>query len=265
MTRRARAIGLEALPTVSWRAVESHRIRTTDGEEVGAWFIPGNDRQPAVLLLHGNGDTRGHCVQQAELVASVGCPVLMLTLRAHGDSTGDTNDFGYSARHDVIAAVAWLEERVPGTPVVVWGQSLGSAAALFAAGQLGTRVCGYILECPYQDLHTATRNRTDYYLPPPLSAIAYSGLVLTSSLALPHVDEISPLKAAARMPPNLPCLILAGEADLRARASEARAIQSAIGPQAQLDVFQNGDHLKLHDAEPGRYHDSIVTFVQRFR
>ena len=29
----------------------------------------------------------------------------MVTLRAHGDSSGDGNDLGLSAKHDVIAAV----------------------------------------------------------------------------------------------------------------------------------------------------------------
>jgi len=32
----------------------------------------------------------------------------MISLRAHGDSTGDFNDVGYSARHDVVVAVEFL-------------------------------------------------------------------------------------------------------------------------------------------------------------
>jgi hypothetical protein len=39
------------------------------------------------------------------------------------------NDFGYSARQDVLAAVDWLEHNHFGRPVVVWSQSLGAAAA----------------------------------------------------------------------------------------------------------------------------------------
>ena len=81
--------------------------------------------------------------------------------RAHGDSTGEFDDAGYGARRDVCAAVEFLERRRPGRPVIVDGNSLGSAAAIFAAGELGHRVAAYILECPYQDLKIAVWNRID--------------------------------------------------------------------------------------------------------
>ena len=51
-----------------------------------------------------------------------------------------------------IAAVEFLKARKPDRPVVIMGTSLGAAAAVFAAGELGHRVAGYILESPYQDL-----------------------------------------------------------------------------------------------------------------
>src|SRR2546426_914446 len=82
-----------------------------------------------------------------------------------------------------------------GRPVVVWGSSLGAAATIFAAKDLGHQVSGYILECPYQDLHTAVRNRTEIYLPPLLDRVAYAGLLTVSTLVLPNADKISPIEA----------------------------------------------------------------------
>ena len=51
-------------------------------------------------------------LKRAELALS-GYPILMISLRAHGDSTGEFNDIGYGA-HDVVAAVEFLERRHPG-------------------------------------------------------------------------------------------------------------------------------------------------------
>ena len=98
---------------------------------------------------------------RGKLLLSHGCSVLMISHRAHGDSTGEFDDAGYSARRDVYAAVEFLEQRRPGRPVIVDGNSLGSAAAIFAAGELGHRVAAYILESPYQDLKIAVWNRVD--------------------------------------------------------------------------------------------------------
>ncbi len=82
-------------------------------------------------------------------------------MRAHGDSSGEFNDIGYSARLDVVAAVEFLERRRPARPILIHGTSLGAAAATFAAEELGHRVHGYVLECPYRDLRTAVWNRAE--------------------------------------------------------------------------------------------------------
>ena len=124
MTRRASAIHPEPVPSVPWGTPQEIRLTTVDGEELGAWFFPGRTDRVAVVLLHGNGATRSACLDQAEWLVAANHPVMMVTLRAHGDSTGDRNDFGYSARHDVVAAVEWLEKNNCPRPVL-WGRSLG--------------------------------------------------------------------------------------------------------------------------------------------
>jgi alpha-beta hydrolase superfamily lysophospholipase len=138
----------EPAPTITWGRIESDRINTSDGEELGAWFIDGRERLPSVLLLHGSNANRGHMLRRARFLASHGFAALLVTFRAHGDSTGDYHDIGWGARRDVWAAVAYLEKRRPGCPIVVSGESMGSAAAAFAAGELGHRVVGYISGMP---------------------------------------------------------------------------------------------------------------------
>src|SRR6185295_14890201 len=98
----------EPAPTLAWGSPESIRLTTDDGEDLGAWFIdrPGEVKDaPAVVLLHGVGANRSQSLPMAEEFARRGCPVLLISQRSHGDSTGDKNDFGYSGRGDVAAAV----------------------------------------------------------------------------------------------------------------------------------------------------------------
>ena len=262
LTRRAGPVRPEPVPDLTWGQPSPTRLTTADGQELGAWFIEGRTDRPVVLLLHGNGGCRSACLGEAELASGAGCPVLTVTHRAHGDSTGEVNDFGFSGRHDVVAAVDWVGGRFPGRPVVVWGQSLGSAAAVFAAADLGDRVSGYILECPYQDLRTATRNRTRHYLPWGVEWVAYQGLSVAASVVLPHPDEISPLTAAARMPRAARVLVLAGGADRRATPAEAAAIVEALGDRAKLIVIDGGDHLGLAAADPVGYRAAILDFLK---
>jgi uncharacterized protein len=189
--------------------------------------------------------------------------VFLLSLRAHGDSTGETDDFGFSARQDVVAAVEWLERHHPGRAIVLFGTSQGAAAMAFAAGELGNRIRGYILECPYQDLKTAVRNRIEIYLPSPLDHVAFCGLLAVAPLFIANVDEISPASAIREVPEDVPVLILAGGADRRARPDEARAIQQSLLSHATLEIFEHGDHSQLFQSDPRRFKAVIGQFIQQ--
>ena len=262
LTRRPHPRFDEPPPSAVWGEFEPHRIKTRDGHELGAWLVRGNADAPSVLLLHGNGGSRWNCLSRAEVLAGEGCTVLLVSLRAHGDSTGEFNDIGYSARHDIVAAVDFLERRRPGKPVIIHGTSMGSAAAVFASGELGRRVRGYLLECPYRDLKTAVWNRVENALPPLIDRVAYHGLVLASPLVLPDLGRISPLAAVEGIPTDVPVLIMAGGRDRRARPDEAGAIHDRVRSHASLSVFEGADHMKLLDAEPERYRREVIGFVR---
>ena len=242
-------------------ADRAQRIKTTDGEELGAWFVDGRDKAPSVLLLHGNNGNRGHALTAPKFLASHGCAALLITLRAHGDSTGSYNDIGWGARQDVWAAVDYLEKRRPGRPIIVSGNSLGSAAAAFAALELGHRAAGYILESPYQDLKVAVWNRTDVHLPPVLSSVAYAGLRTVGPIFLPHIEQISPQKAVRGIPEDVPVLILAGGADRLARAEEAKAIHGEVATHGKLVFFPRAGHGNLYHNDPELYERTVLEFL----
>ncbi len=262
LTHRLGARADEVAPSPAWGRLESHRLRTADGEEIGAWFIDGRDDKPSVLVLHGHKGQRQNSLGRAELFTSAGHAVLMITLRAHGDSTGDFDDIGFGARHDVVAGVHFLESRRPGRPVIVNGSSMGAAAAIFAARELGGRVRGYILESPYRDLRTAVWNRVENALPIGLSHAAYLGLNLVAPVFLPHLDEISPLKAIAGIPADVPVLILAGGGDHLARPHEARALHEQVASHGRLVVFPGAGHGDLLHARPELYTRDVLAFCR---
>jgi pimeloyl-ACP methyl ester carboxylesterase len=267
LTRRVNPITAEPAPELTWGKVEPLRLTTSDQQDLGAWFIPGQPDRPICLMLHGNGKSRTQFLTQAEIPARVGCGILMVTLRAHGDSSGDHNDIGYSARHDVVAAIQWLEENHSDQPVVIFGQSLGSAAALFAAeelkaGNLGRNVRGYILDCPYRDLRTAVYNRMTLFLPPVLGELAYLGISTVSPLVIGNIDRIAPIQACGAIPEGIPVLILAGGADRKATPDEAKDLTRRLGDRARLVLVEGGEHGELHQVQPPVYHECITEFCQ---
>src|SRR5260370_13104745 len=110
LTRRPHARFAEPAPAIAWGTLEEHRLQTSDGESLGAWLHRGPPDGPSVVVLHGNRGCRRDGLMAAEFFACQDCTVLLVSLRAHGDSSGEVNDFGYSARRDVVVAVEFLEK-----------------------------------------------------------------------------------------------------------------------------------------------------------
>ena len=234
-----------------WRATAS---RLAMEREIGAWFVDGRDDAPSVLVLHGHKGQRRNSLGRAEILAKQGYPVMMITHRAHGDSTGHYDDVGFGARHDVVAAVEFLEARRPGRPVIVNGNSMGAAAAAFAARELGHRVRGYILESPYQDLKVAVWNRTELSGHAPLNLAAYAGLTVVSPFFLPISTRSPPSRRSPASPTDVPVLILAGDADRLARPAEARALHGQVASHGRLVFFPGAEHGDLASIHTGALH-----------
>jgi alpha-beta hydrolase superfamily lysophospholipase len=262
LTRRPHARFSEPAPVVAWGTLEEHRLRTSDGETLGAWLCRGSPEGASVLVLHGNRGCRRNSLPVAEFFAGQGCSVLLVSLRAHGDSTGEVNDFGYSARHDVVAAVDFLQRERPGRPVIVNGTSMGAAAAIFASAELGERVAGYVLESPYRDLHQAIRNRTALNFPPVLDRLAYFGVALVGPLVLPDAVRIAPIDHVVDIPPSLPVLFLSGTMDKHARPSEAQALCQRMEGHARLVLFEGAGHGCLIREDARHYAAAVAPLLR---
>ena len=110
-------------------------IPTADGVALAASWRPvsGNEKAPAVLLIHDFSRERRELEPLAEKLGAAGFATLAIDLRAHGESTKkngqpipisprllkDPNGFP----RDVEAAAAWLKARAPKTAAL--GFSVG--------------------------------------------------------------------------------------------------------------------------------------------
>ncbi len=261
-TRRSGPPFNEPPPEAAWAEVESHRLKTGDGQEVGAWFVRGDPRKGCVLLLHGVRNSRRQMLPVMQYLAEAHFTVLAISLRAHGDSTGEICDFGWSARHDVAAAIEFLQKECPRRPIYIVGRSMGAATAIFAAGDLRGQVAGYFLEQPYKDLTSATWNRVQHYLPPVLDWAAYGGLRLWAPVFLPVAPEqLSPYDHIRDIPESVPVVFVTGSADRHAHLDEVTAMYHRIESHAKLVIFNGAQHEDLDRANAKLYRTTLLNFL----
>ena len=93
-TRRLLGPTPEPPPKVDWADLETVRLKTTDGQDIGAWVNARGDKPFVVLLLHGIGENRSWWLPVMHRLADDGYASMAIFFRAHGDSTGHVVDFG---------------------------------------------------------------------------------------------------------------------------------------------------------------------------
>jgi fermentation-respiration switch protein FrsA (DUF1100 family) len=127
-------------------------LRTADGLELGAWFIPASgsvDTGVAVLVAPGNGGNRAGRAGFAQELSRRGLAVLLMDYRGYGGNPGSPSQDGLAA--DADAAVAALEELgYPPQRTVYFGESLGSGVV--AALQARQPSAGIVLRSPFTEL-----------------------------------------------------------------------------------------------------------------
>lgn len=109
-----------------------------DGLIISGWFLPGNNRR-AIIMAHGLGGAGITMMFQARPLVQAGYNVLLVDLRAHGASQGDTID-GVHEANDILGAIDYLSTRldVDASKIGVLGVSLGAQTVLCAALQTDT-------------------------------------------------------------------------------------------------------------------------------
>lgn len=108
---------------------------TQDGLNLSGWYLPSSNGA-AIILLHGIASNRIMMLDLAEVIANHGYGVLLMDLRAHGDSDGDIYPFGGPEAEDVRAAVAYLQQNrddINPERIGIAGWSLGAQTAIIGA------------------------------------------------------------------------------------------------------------------------------------
>src|ERR671921_1959842 len=156
----------EATPAsvgLGYREVE---FLSTDGIRLSAWWVTVKGSSLAAVLVPGWGGYKfeEHLLQTLPVYHEAGYSLLLLDLRAQGESDGKRRTLGYREARDVRGALAWLRRQGYALDqVVLHGWSMGGATVLRAAP--GTGVAAVVEEAAYADLPLLLRGKIPEFVP----------------------------------------------------------------------------------------------------
>lgn len=256
--RRKRPEATPATVGLGYREVE---IRSTDGVNLSAWWVPAEDSSRAAVLVPGWGGYKfnGQLLQTVPVYHDAGYGVLLLDLRAQGESGGALRTLGYREVRDVRGALAWLDRQgYRAEDVVLHGWSMGGSTALRAAP--GTGVAAVVEEAGYGDLPLLLKVKIPEFIP--FGRMLRPAILLAGNL-FPDFDpwEVVPKNDAAKLSvEGVPLLIIHSTADDIVPYEQARILVEAC-PEASLWKLEGYGHVEAY--EHPEYALKLRAFLER--
>ncbi|MEM7809459.1 MAG: alpha/beta hydrolase, partial [Planctomycetota bacterium] len=225
------------------------------------WWIPAKaPSTKSVVLLHGYGDSRAGTLPWVLPWHDAGVNVLLVDLRAHGDSGGRRSFGGTVERADVVQLVGDLRLSRPDETATLFlaGVSFGAMTAAGAATRL-EGLAGLVLDSPIDDWQSATKRWGQLFSLPPAGRFAHRVRMWMADGNDPdRLDTARDITTA-----NVPTLAILPTSDVllpaEPRADVATAAKATPHGDAWLpEVGHNEAIVALHDA----YADRLNRWLQ---
>jgi pimeloyl-ACP methyl ester carboxylesterase len=237
----------EATPASFGLGYRDVEFPSTDGVRLSAWWVPVEGSLRAAVFVPGWGGYKfdEHLLQTLPVYYDAGYSVLLLDLRAQGESDGTRRTLGYREVRDVRGALAWLQRQgFRLDQIVLHGWSMGGATALRAAP--GTGVAAVVEEAAYADLPLLLMGEIPDFVRfgrPLRPAILLAGRLF------PDFDpwDVVPKKEAAKLSnEGVPLLIIHSTGDEIVPYEQAR-ILAAAHPDASVWKLEDHGHVEAYE------------------
>src|SRR5215210_4229330 len=237
----------EATPAsvgLGYREVE---FPSTDGVRLSAWWVPVEDSSLAAVLVPGWGGYKfdEHLLQTLPVYHDAGYGVLLLDLRAQGESDGARRTLGYREVRDVRGALDWLQKQgYRSDQMVLHGWSMGGATALRAAP--GTGVAAVVEEAGYADLPLLLKGKIPEFVP--FGGLLRPAILLAGRFFPDFVPwEVVPKTEAAKLSDEgVPLLIIHSTGDDVVPYEQALILAAAY-PKTHFWKLEGYGHVEAYE------------------
>ena len=266
----------------TWRWLQTQpaaeRVETVsdDGTHlVGRVIACRPDSNRWLVFSHGYADNWRAGLTFARRYAEMGFNLLLVDLRAHGESDGAWVGASWLDRRDVVAWCRWVVERAGAeASIVLAGISMGAASSIMACGEedLPEQVRACVADSAYDDFWNTAVGvvSTGSLGTPPMPAHPVIDLArLSLKLSRGGYDVVSARPVDAIAHSAAPVLLVQGEDDTVVPTYMTDALAAAAGGAAageghEVVKIPSAGHCCAVFADPELYWEAVGALVDRW-
>jgi len=239
---------------------ETHKFGGPGSNDLEAWFIPIAIPKGLVLLAHGYGACKASLLPSAKVFHDWGYSTLLLDFRGSGGSRGAETSIGVRESDDIAAAVIFSRTLVPNRPLILYGQSMGSAAILRAIAINDVRPSAVIVECPFDKLISTASNR---FAAMGLPAFPFAHMLVFWGGVQQGFDGFRHNPSEYAQFVSCPVLLLQGKKDPRVTVAQSESIFQNLQGEKTLTLFPNVGHESCLAADSQLWERSVSAFLEK--
>jgi len=250
-----RKITSEERPEFPYQTV---RLFTKDSLSLEGWYIPVDSSKGTVILFHGLGGNKSSLLKQAYEFRVLRFNVMLVDLRAHGKSDGNTTTMGFREAEDVKLAYEYIS-KTREKNIILYGISLGSFVIAKALSDYNIEPSRIILEIPFSNIRKVIGVRGKMIGFPERSFGSFITFWASIEQKFNGFKEDT-YKYVRKI--NCPVLMQCGETDIFASPPERDIIfENIASRQKKLVVYEHAVHQRLLDADPLKWRQEVSEFV----
>ncbi|KAK9385595.1 Alpha/Beta hydrolase protein [Lipomyces mesembrius] len=137
---------------------EDITLETTDGEQIKLFVMKQTDPElrtdgQTVIIFCANAGNMGHRLPIASAFYKIlQYNVVLFSYRGYGLSTGKPSEAGIKIDSETVFEYIKKEKELKGTGILLYGQSLGGAVAIYLAAKHEDEVAGLIVENTFRSI-----------------------------------------------------------------------------------------------------------------
>ncbi len=243
-------------------AYESIEFHSSDGILLKGWYVPASpDSHGTIIYCHGRNRSRVEMLPMEVYGHSLGYNGLLFDFRDSGKSGGKIGSLGYLERLDAMAAVDYaLKQEHATRPIVLWGVSMGAAAALMAASD-SPDIAAVISDSSFLSFRQVIVHHAHLFFHIPSFPIVDEAIYLSAWRAGFWPSEFDLRKAVDRINPR-PILFIAVEDDKRITPEVARELYSySDSPKKAIIVVPGHRHGEGFTSGHDLYEQAVKKFL----
>ena len=237
-------------------------FKSTDGIALKGWYIPApGPARGTIIYCHGLNRTRIEMLPRAQFGVRLGYNALLFDLRHHGQGEGNLTTLGYQERFDILGAVHFaLAEQKAERPVIVWGVSMGAAAALLAAAE-SPEISAVISDSSFLSLSDTVKHHLKLFLHLPAFPIAYEVMYWTAWRGGYRPADFDLEKAVERIG-DRPILFVGVMGDRRMPPAVAEELFARdASPGKKLAILPGNRHGEGFNQAREQYEKAVTEFL----